>query len=94
MCDPSESDCEPPNGFYIRNRDERQISLPLSEQIIVLMQTWSHAPDGSFNSDESIDLGQFRQIFGENPTSHLRDVPYLITVEGGAVTVIREQYVP
>jgi hypothetical protein len=94
LCDPSQSDCEPPNGFYIRNGDEQPISVPLSEQVTILMQTLSHAPDGNFYWDEPIGLDRFRQILSENSASHLRDVPYWITVDGGAVTAIREQYVP
>jgi hypothetical protein len=94
LCATSGSDCEPPNGFYIRNRDERPISLPLSEKVTILMQTLSHAPDGNSNWDEPIGLDRFRQELDENSASHLRGVPYRITVDGGAVTVIREQYVP
>jgi hypothetical protein len=94
LCGSSESDCEPPNPFYIRNHDEKPIAFRVSEGAAILMQTLSHGPDGNFNWDERIDLDRFRQIFDGDSTSHLRSVPYQITVDSGVVTAIREQYVP
>lgn len=93
-CASWETDCEPPNGFYIRNREESTRSYPLSKQATISMQTLSHGPDGNFNWDEQIDLDRFRQILEGDPGSPLRTVPYQITVVGGTVTAIREVYIP
>jgi hypothetical protein len=94
LCSAGEADCQPPNGFFIRNRLESTVSYPLSKQATILMQTLSHGPDGNFNWDEEIDLERLRQIFEGDPDSHLRTVPYQITLDGGTVTGIREVYVP
>jgi len=94
LCGGCEADCEPPNPFYIRNRDEKAIVFRVSEEAVILMQTLSHRPDGSFNGYERIDLDRFRQIFDRGYTSHLKSVPYQITIDSGVVTAIREQYVP
>ena len=94
LCADPEHGCEPPNGFYIRNQDDEMDAFPVSEQVVIVMQTLSHIPDGSYNSDERIDLDRFRQAFRCACTSHLRLVPYWITLDNGVVMTIREQYVP
>jgi hypothetical protein len=94
LCSDPEHGCEPPNGFYIRNQDDETVAFQVSDQVDILMQTLSHRPDGSYNSDERIDLDRFRQAVRCACTSHLRLVPYWITLENGVVVTIREQYVP
>jgi hypothetical protein len=94
LCAAQEADCEPPNGFFIRNHEGRTVSYLLSEQATIFMQTLSHCLDGSFNWDEQIDLERFLQIFGGDSDSHLKTVPYQITLERGTVTGIQEVYVP
>lgn len=94
LCATWETDCEPPNGFYIRNRDERTTSYPLSGQATIFVQTLSHGPDRNFNWEEQIDLDRFREILEGDPNSPLRTVPYQITVDGGTAKGIREVYVP
>jgi hypothetical protein len=94
LCDSSDSDCEPPNSFYIQNQDEKRGAFRVSQEAAVFMQTLSHGPDGNYNWDERIELGRFLQILDSESTAHPRSVPYQITVVGGVVTAIREQYVP
>ena len=94
LCADPEHGCELPNGFYIRDLDDETVSLQVSEQVFIVMQTLSHRSDGTFNSDEKIDLDRFRKAYNSESTAHLRLVPYWITVENGIVITIREQYVP
>jgi hypothetical protein len=94
LCADPEHGCEPPNGFYIRNQEDETVSLQVSEQVDIVMQTLSHRSDGTFNSDEKIGLDRFRKAYNSESTDHLRLVPYWITIENGIVTTIREQYVP
>jgi hypothetical protein len=94
LCADPEHGCEPPNGFYIRNQEDETVSLQVSEQVVIVMQTLSHRSDGTFNSDEKIDLDRFRKAYNSESTAHLRLVPYWITVENGIVITISEQYVP
>ena len=94
LCASTEHDCQPPNGFYIRNQADRQVAYPLSKGVSIAMQTLSHEPDGSFKSDEPIDLERFRQLPCGDSTSHLHSVPYWIRLVDGSVTAIKEQYVP
>ena len=56
LCASTDHDCQPPNPFYIRNLDDRLFVYPLSEGVSITMQTLSHEPDGSYRSDEPIDL--------------------------------------
>lgn len=94
LCADPEHGCEPPNGFYIRNLDDETVAFQVSNQVVILMQTLSHRSDGSYNSDERIDLNRFRQAVRCACTTHLRLVPYWITLDNGVVVTIREQYVP
>jgi hypothetical protein len=94
LCADPEHGCEPPNGFYIRNLDDETVAFQVSERVVIVMQTLSHRSDGSYNPDERIDLDRFRQAFRCACTSHLRLIPYWITVDNGVVMTIREQYVP
>jgi hypothetical protein len=86
--------CEPPNPFYIRNRDEQTINYRVLNESVILMQTMSHGPQGDFVWDARISLDRFRQIFEGDAHPHLKSVPYVVTVDRGVVTAIREQYVP
>jgi hypothetical protein len=94
LCSGSLEECQPPNGFYIRNPDDSLLTVEVPEDATVLMQTLSHMPDGSFKPDEAISFDRFLRILSEEETSHLRSVPYWITIADYAVTSIREQYVP
>ena len=94
ICASTDADCQPPNPFYIRDLDNSLVAYPLSEMISITMQTLSHEPGGSLKPDEVIDLERFRQLPFEDSTSHLHSVPYWITLRGGFVASIREQYVP
>jgi hypothetical protein len=64
------------------------------EEAAVLMQTLSHGPDGNFNWDECDDLHRLARVLDGDETAHLRSVPFQVSVAGGAVTIIREQYAP
>jgi hypothetical protein len=94
LCASADPDCQPPNGFYIRNLGDSLDAYPLSERVSITMQTLSHEPDGSFKPDEPIDLERFRQLPCGDSTSHLHSVPYWIRLVDGLVTAIKEQYVP
>ena len=94
LCGSTDADCQPPNAFYIRNLEDTLVVYSLSETVSITMQTLSHEPDGSFKADEPIDLERFRQIACQDATLHLHAVPYWITLRGGLVTSIEEQYVP
>ena len=94
LCVDSEPDCQPANPFYIRNQKDETSIFQVSERVVIVMQTLSHRPDGTFNSDEKIDLDRFQKAYNSESTAHLRLVPYWITVENGIVITISEQYVP
>ena len=94
LCDNGDPNCQPPNAFYIRDLEDKLVAYSLSDMVSITMQTLSHKPDGSFKGDEPIDLERFRQLSCQDATAHLHSVPYRITLRGGVVTSIEEQYVP
>ncbi len=94
LCGSADADCQPPNPFYMRDLDDSLVAYPLSDGVSITMQTLSHKPDGSFKQDEPIGLERFRQLPCEDSRSRLQSVPYWITLRGGLVAGISEQYVP
>lgn len=94
LCSGSLDECWPPNGFYIRNPDDSLLTVEVPADTTVLMQTLSHNPDGSYNSDEVISFDRFLRILSDEEDAHLRSVPFRITLADHVVTSIREQYVP
>lgn len=93
-CGSTDADCQPPNAFYVRDLDDTLVAYSLSEMVSITVQTLSHEPDGSFKAGEPIDLERFRRLPCQDATSHLHSVPYWITLRGGLVTSISEQYIP
>lgn len=91
MCDPG-SDCEPPNGYIIRNDDTSTTRVPVSKSAVFVMQTRSHDPDGNLNFNESVTLEEFTNALQSGP--YALYVPFHVTIERGAVVKIIEQYVP
>jgi hypothetical protein len=84
-----------PNPFYIRNKDEQTISLPISQNCEVIMATLSYEKDGSPKS-EKISFEKFLDIF-----EHKKDFPqinpnppYHLELTNGEVVKITEHYIP
>jgi hypothetical protein len=94
LCGGTDVDCQPPNAFHVKGIGDRLHAYRLSDRVSITMQTLSHRPDGSYKPEEPIGLERLRHLSCEDSTSHLRSVPYWITLRNGLVTSIREQYIP
>lgn len=95
--DPAEfiEDNSQPNGYRINNLDSQAIELQtdvLGSEPKVIMQTYSHGPDGNFNFNQQISFGEFLDAF--NNRSEIKNVPYWVETYTTTVTKISEQYLP
>lgn len=93
-CEKDERGCAPPNGYYVRNRDQSSERLTLSDDARFLLQT--RDPSERF-PDEEVTLQQFLSAVllpDGRVAERFRFVPFWITRTAGLVTEVREQYVP
>ncbi|MBO4516422.1 hypothetical protein J5751_03165 [bacterium] len=70
----------------------------VSNNVQVIMQTFSHNPEGYYNSDQVISFDVLKQIFNDTNNSYkeqqyLKDIPFRITIENDIIVKIEEQYV-
>jgi len=82
---------EATDGYYIVNDNPRLRTLPLADEVEV-----EYVPVGNCCDVQpgSIDAW-LEAVLATNPTDYAgTDVPWWITVEGGAITRIEEQYLP
>jgi len=83
-----------PNGFYIQNKDSKIETLPLNDNVEILMQTYGHNPDGSYVVNQKINYDEFAKIFAADSDSPLKVSPYHVNILNGEITKITEKYVP
>lgn len=81
-----------PNGFRIDNPSTDLTTLPLEQNPIVIVQTFSHAADGNFNFNQTISFSDFLSKYQSDST--LKNIPYWLDLENGTITKITEQYIP
>lgn len=95
------------NGFDIVNDNPLLRTFPISNNVVIKMQTYSHDPTtGNFNWNQIVSLSQFTDIIdgteskdnSNNPYSYgsttKRGIPFWITLNNGVITEITEQYIP
>lgn len=82
----------PPNDYYIVNDNTRLRELPADSRITVTVTSM----------DEGVDPGGYDMAFGQwfdvlvgmSASDFVKDRPYWITIEGGKIVAIEEQYLP
>jgi len=83
------SDC--PNDYEIKNENPRLRTFFVSPNATVRMQTYSHDSSGSFAWDQIITQVEFETAIKEKGWGTR---PYWITLQGGVIVDISEQYLP
>lgn len=85
-----------PNDYFIVNDEEELSTLGLSPDVELVLLDWSRCCDETFVGELEAFGAAFEDppfvqgdLIYQGPTS-----PYWVTVEGGAVTRIEEQYLP
>lgn len=85
-----------PNDYFIENDEEELSTLGLSPDVELVLLDWSRCCDETFVGELEAFGAAFEDppfvqgdLIYQGPTS-----PYWVTVEGGAITRIEEQYLP
>lgn len=87
----------PPDDYYIVNNHKPLETYTISPDAVVLMQIYDRTgnlEDMDINSNESITLAKFDQIFADKEHLDLSNFPYHITIKDGKVVSIVQQYIP
>jgi len=79
----------PPNDYYIRNVNSRLRTLAVAADAPITVNLLAAQSTGAANKDVSVTLDELAGYFPNSGTG-----PFWITVEGGQVTRIAQQYVP
>jgi phytoene dehydrogenase-like protein len=79
----------PPNDYYIRNVNSRLRTLPVAADAPITVNLLAAQSTGSATKDVSVTLDELAGYFPNSGTG-----PFWLTVDGGQVTRIAQQFVP
>ncbi len=83
----------PPNDYYIVNENQKLRSLPVASNVKVLLSTWEpHVTAEGYPVEFSEWRDMVNGVNDDFPRATM--VPYWVTIKGGKVTKIAEQYLP
>jgi hypothetical protein len=77
----------PPNDYWIRNANKLLRTLPIAADATITVNTLAGETSGDSAKDVSVTL---TQLAGYSLTNHL----FWVTVDGGSITKIAEQFLP
>jgi hypothetical protein len=87
----------PPNDYYIVNDNDRLRTLDLSPDLQILLLDWERCCDETLSAtveDFATAIAASEPIEIDGHVYYGAFSPYWLTVEGGVVTTIEEQYLP
>ena len=79
----------PPNDYYIRNVNSRLRTLPVAADAPITANTLTAQSSGSATKNVPLTLDELAGYFPASDAD-----PFWITVDGGQVTRIAQQYLP
>lgn len=83
----------PPNDYYIVNANEKLRTLPVASSVNVALSTWEpHFTAEGYPVEFSEWRNMINGVNDDFPRATM--VPYWVTIKGGKVTKIAEQYLP
>lgn len=81
-----------PNDYFIENKLASDRSMPVDNDVVVILETFSMEKTGQIAPDE-MSIGAFAALI-QSPTLHWKALPYRLTVSNHVVTRIEEIYIP
>ncbi|MBD2848517.1 hypothetical protein IDH44_25335 [Paenibacillus sp. IB182496] len=87
----------PPNGYYITNDSAQLRELPVAADAEVRMQLYDRTGDpleADIVWNERISVERLAELLQEGGELDIREFPYHLTVRGGEIIEIVQQYVP
>jgi len=94
--DDGRSEVPVPNDYYIRNESDRVWRLPVSPSVVVT-SVWYDAETAPDTSGVPMPYQEFVAVMRDDTDdnlSNLRHDPWWVTVQGGEIVRLDEQYVP
>jgi hypothetical protein len=88
---------EAPDGYYIVNDDKQLQTLRIASDVKIYMQIYNrngNVVEANTNWNEEINVAQFVSLFSVNSEMNLKDYPYHLTIENGAIVKITQQFIP
>ena len=85
----AEHGTEATNGYYIENDNPRLRTLPLADEVEVM-----YVPERLLRAAAGRRRRRLESVLGTAQTDYPEDVPWWITVEGGQITRIEQQFLP
>ncbi|NNF70498.1 MAG: hypothetical protein HKN01_12070 [Acidimicrobiia bacterium] len=94
--DDGETEIPVPNDYYIRNRSGEIWALPVAPTVVVT-SVWYNADTAPDTSGVPVPYAEFVRIMNddtEDMLGNLRYDPWWVTIEGGEIVRLDEQYIP
>ncbi|MBM3227858.1 hypothetical protein FJZ27_03295 [Candidatus Peribacteria bacterium] len=88
--DSLDATCQPPQGWYLRNKDTAASTLPVSDQAQILMETLDPYKQQPGTKISFEDFGKLL----DNSQRNFKNIPFWVTISNGTVLEIREQFIP
>lgn len=87
------------NGYTVKNDNLLLRTFPISKDVQVKLQTYSHDTYGNYNWNQIVPFSEFATALNDsyilmNPPYPAQGLLYWITLSNGVVTTITEQYQP
>ncbi len=82
--------CQPPHGWYLRNKNTAVSTLPLSDQVQILMETLDPYKQQPGTKISFEDFGKLL----DDSQRNFKNIPFWVTISNGTVLEIREQFIP
>ncbi|QGQ95625.1 hypothetical protein EHS13_12395 [Paenibacillus psychroresistens] len=86
-----------PDGYYIINDNKKLRTYEVKQDSKVFMQYFNHSGsirDQEIIWNEQISTGKLLSLFHDSNNPSLKDYPFVVTINGGEITKIVQQYIP
>ena len=80
----------PPNDYYVQNQSKTVRLLPLDDDVVIRVNTAGGYEPSAPNEGRRVSSATFASYFEDGPVEGL----FWITIEGGRVVAIEQQYLP
>jgi len=88
--DSLDATCQPPQGWYLRNKERTVSTLPVSNQVQILMETLDPYKQ---QPGTKISFEKFSQLLVDSKRN-FKNIPFWVTLSNVTVVEIREQFIP
>ncbi len=85
---------ELPNGFCYLNKKIEKNDFQFTKDAKIVMQTFSHDQEGSFNFNQAITIQELTEYFKTSEHDRLKFSPFRIVLTNKKISSLTEIYIP